>query len=301
MDWLLLLIIAYFFISLTALTDKFLLNNILGEPVVYAFLVSALGLVAVLLAPFGLIWPGYWQLLISLIAGFSFTFALFFLYKSLKIGETSRVFTTVGSLGAVLTFTFSAIFLKEILNSSEIFGFVFLIIGGILISLDFQAKRKFNKSYLIFSLLAALMFAISYTSAKHIYTVQGFISGFVWLRIFAFIAGLLFLVSRKNFQLVKKELQKGSLISKKSNQFILIGGQASSAVGFLILNYVISLKNPAIVLAGQGLQYAFLFIFTLAISNFFPKILKEEITALIILQKGLAIVLISIGLVVVAF
>lgn len=302
MDWLSLLILAYFFISLTALADKFLLNNVLGEPVAYAFTVSVLGLVAVVLIPFGFFIPGFWQLFISLVAGASFTFSLFFLYKALKNSEASRVFTTVGSLTAVFTFLFSIMFLGEVLEYREIFGFLFLIAGGILISLNFQNKtEKLNKKYLIFSVIAALFFGVSYTAAKYTYEWQGFISGFVWLRIFAFAAGASFLISPKNRKFIKNEFKKGSGISKKSNQIILISGQGFSAVGFVMLNYVISLKNPAIVLAAQGLQYAFLFILTSAISHWFPKILQEKINLKIALQKFFAIILIFAGLFFIAF
>ncbi len=301
MSWISFLIIAYFLVSLTALADKFLLNNVLGQPVVYVFLVSTLGLAALVLIPFGFFIPEFEQLFFSLVAGFTFTFALFFLYKALKRGEASRIFTTIGSLTAVFTFLFSAIFLKELLNVREILGFVLLVAGGVFISLNFQAKNKSNKNYLLFALLASLMYGISYTSAKYTYTSQGFISAFVWLRIFAFIGGMLFLIRPRNFFAVKQELKKGPLVSHKSNQLILVSGQVSSAFGFLILNYVISLKNPAIVLAAQGLQYVFLFFSTLLISYFFPRILREETKLKVFLQKSLAIIFIAFGLGIIAF
>ena len=46
MDIVLLLVVAYLLISVTALADKFILNKALPHPVVYAFFISTLGLVA---------------------------------------------------------------------------------------------------------------------------------------------------------------------------------------------------------------------------------------------------------------
>ena len=70
--------------------------------------------------------------------------------------------------------------------------------------------------------------------------------------------------------------------------------------------YTLILANPpfgkkssvTIVNAMQGTQYAFLLILTLFLSRYFPSVLKEKASGPILLQKILAIVLISCGLIV---
>ena len=108
MNWILLLVFAYFCISLMALADKFIVSKALGEPIVYAFYVSILGLAALILIPFGFGYFGEKQLLLSLVAGAGYTLALLGLYQALRTSEASRVYTTAGAIGAVLTFLFSS-------------------------------------------------------------------------------------------------------------------------------------------------------------------------------------------------
>ena len=56
----------------------------------------------------------------------------------------------------------------------------------------------------------------------------------------------------------------------------------------------------AIVNSMRGIQYIFLFIITLFISYFYPKILEEEISRKIFFQKIISIILIAVGLIILA-
>jgi hypothetical protein len=64
----------------------------------------------------------------------------------------------------------------------------------------------------------------------------------------------------------------------------------------MIQNYAVYLGPVAIINAMQGIQYAFLLVFGIFFTVFFPKILKEDISKKIIYKKVLAILLIAIGL-----
>ena len=61
-------------------------------------------------------------------------------------------------------------------------------------------------------------------------------------------------------------------------------------------NYAIALGSVVLVNALQGVQYAFLMVLGGLITVFYPKIIKEKINNVIILQKIVAITLISFGL-----
>jgi hypothetical protein len=56
----------------------------------------------------------------------------------------------------------------------------------------------------------------------------------------------------------------------------------------------------AVINALAGVQYAFLFILTLIISTYFPRVIKEKITPAIVLQKLAAIAFILSGLAILA-
>jgi len=291
----LLLVFAYFLIAIASLADKFLLTKAVPEPVVYTILISTFGLVAIILAPFGFTVPSYQELLIVALAGSTFTFALFFLYTSLRDGEASRVLTFIGALTAFLTYVFSFLFLGERLSANQIFAFALLLVGGAIIILDKSRKKRIGR-WIIFGISSAFLFAVSYTAARYAYSSQGFITGFVWLRIFAFLTAVLFLLNPGNRRQLVRSLHVKSGIQKKSNQVILVGAQLLNGIGFLILNYLISLISAAIVLASQGLQYVFVLVFTVILSRKLPHVLNEKYSPAILLQKLFAIILIAGGL-----
>jgi len=60
--------------------------------------------------------------------------------------------------------------------------------------------------------------------------------------------------------------------------------------------FLAPLVYVAIINALQGINYAFLLVFIIFLSLKFPQILKEEISKKILLQKIIAILLISAGL-----
>ena len=101
MDWILVAVAAYFLNAVTPLIDKFLLGDHIPNPTVYAFYVGLLSIVAVIMAPFGLIWPGTAQFLFSLVSGALFLFGLYVFFIALKRQEASRVVPVVGAFTAV--------------------------------------------------------------------------------------------------------------------------------------------------------------------------------------------------------
>src|SRR3989344_1465780 len=243
MNWILLLVIAYFFISLTALADKFLVTSRSLPPAAYAFVISTLGLVTLLLIPFGFIIPELPLLGSSLVAGIAYTAAVFFLYSALQHAEASRVFASSGAVAAVLTFIFSYLLLDERLAVVQVCGFVLLIIGGLGISL--YGKGSLSRKAIGYALLTALAFGVSYTATRHAYLHLPFISGFVWIRLFAFFAALIFIIYPKTRTEVAALLAPSSSpIACGNSKRALFGGPAASAVGLLVLNYVISLTSP---------------------------------------------------------
>src|SRR3989338_5475642 len=198
MSWVFLLVIAYFFISLTALADKFLLTKALPHPVVYVFYISVLSLLVLILIPWGFFWPTLDRLLLPALAGVTFTVGLYFLFSALRVSEASRVFATSGSLAASFTFIFSMLFLGERLSQFQVVGFILLVLGGVLVSLEFGSGKSLSETGFWFSLLTALSFGVAYTATKQTYSDLGFIPGFIWIRSFAFLAVLPFLIPKLN-------------------------------------------------------------------------------------------------------
>lgn len=77
---------------------------------------------------------------------------------------------------------------------------------------------------------------------------------------------------------------------------LFFSNKALAGIAFILLNYAIFLGSVTLVNALQGIQYVFLLIIAIIISFKFPHILREQISRQIIVQKSIAILLISFAL-----
>jgi drug/metabolite transporter (DMT)-like permease len=330
MSWLSIVIIAYFINAVVAVIDKSLLVRRIPDPLVYAFYVGFLSIFALALpylsclpiffsgsfACGGLSWPGFPNFLIDIGAGLIFLLALFLFYSALKTGEVSRVVPVVGGLTPVFILLLSFLFLGERLNFWQAGAFVFLVTGGIVVSLEKDMgievgrirKKKFFGAWKM-SLAAALVLAIFYICAKSIYSHQEFISGFVWSRMGSFlgsVALLLFIKNRRAVFGAARNLELSVGQPAKLRLALLVGSlvvfnKVLAGAAFVLLNYAISLGNVALVNAAQGTQYVFLLGLTFVVAAKKPHILEENMTHLIFWQKLFAVLLIAAGLMILAF
>lgn len=297
--WLLIIVCAYFLLALASLFDRFLLAGPLPNPMVYACLTGLLGGLALFLIPFGFGFPGIIPVLISLLAGVLFIFALYLLFSAIYWGEVSRVVPTIGALlpffSLMLALTF--VFPKPIISFSYIAAFVFLILGSFLIT--WGKDRKINSKSFVFSLFSALCFAFAFFLMKKVYLEQSFIAGFVWMRIGGFLAGLGFLLFSETREFFKQK----KIISQKQISLPFFLGQALGGLGFVLQNYAVNLASfdkVPLINALEGIRHVFLLFFVFALGRYRPQLLKEDISFQSMKQKFLAVLLIGLGLVLVA-
>ena len=137
-----------------------------------------------------------------------------------------------------------------------------------------------------------MVFAAFFVGSKYLYDQQAFLSSFIWIRLGTFLAALLLLIPIK----WRREIKKGLKHLKGDGKLIFFSNQALAAIGFLMQNYAIALGSVVLVNALQGVQYGFLLVLGGLVTVFYPKVMKEKITTIIILQKIVAITLISFGL-----
>lgn len=296
MSWLLIVLIGHLLNAIAFLMDKFLLTKRIGSPFVYAFFIGALGVLGVALAPFGFKMASYAEIARALASGASFVLALIFFFYALKKNEASRVVPLTGGLVPAFTFILAYVFLGERLGASAITAFFLLVAGGVLITLDRRGRG--SASGYFYAIIAAFIFAVSFVITKQVYLEQNFVSGFVWSRIGGFLAALMILLlPRERHAVFHQPKQKGS--GKTTTLFFT--GQAAGALGFVLVNYAISLASVSLVNAMQGVQYAFLLITVAILSRRFPKILSEQLSGSVLAQKLVAIALISAGIGLIAF
>lgn len=288
--WLLVTIIGYFLNAITAVVDKFLIAKKIPNPAVYTFYIALLGLAGLVLAPWGFAIINVTDFLWALAAGFSFTFALLFLFKGLSVNETSRITPFIGGLSPVFVFLFSFWLLAERLASRQILALVFIIAGTILISYGKSSKKNAGLGF-FYAFISALLFGISYTLTKQVYNELDFINGFVWLRLTTFLGALFLLVSSANRRDILRRPDKTG-----KTGLLFLGGQVSGALSFILINYSISLASVTLVNALQGIQYVFLLVMVLILFKWHPHLLEEKMKGRVLWQKIAAVGLIVAGL-----
>ena len=249
-----------------------------------------------LLIPFGFTVPAMPEIWRALAAGGTFILALIWFYAALKQNEASRVVPLVGGLVPLFTFVLAYFYLGERLANNQILGFVALVVGGVLITLD--KKGKGSATGYLYAVIAAFVFAVSFVLTKQVFIEQNFVSGFVWSRIGGFLLALLILLIPKERHAIfhpEKTKQGRNIFA------LFIGGQIAGALGFVLVNYAISLASVSLVNAMQGVQYVFLLIAIAFLGRKFPKVLSEKLSGGVLVQKLAAIVLISLGIGLIAF
>ena len=265
-------------------------------------------------APFVPSWP--W-LFIDLLAGLVFLWALIAWYKALHQSEATKVVPLVGAFIPVFSFLLADVFLGEELTPPQLLALFILIAGGVLISVKhgrqtiFQKCAKYcrvsfgfliGKTYaednplrrlLVNSLVAAFAFAAYYVLIKYIYNNQPFLGSYVWTRIGSFVGALALLAAPAYRRLIFAKKRRAEAVRSLP---LFLAVRLLAVAAFILLNYAISLGNVALINALQGVQYLFLIFIILALSEQYPRILQEELSRRILLQKFIGVALIAVGL-----
>lgn len=292
MFWLTIALTAYLLYAASAVIDKYLLAGPIRSPLLYAGMVGALGFLGLFLLPFGWFIPTWGQFLFHLMTGAVFVVALAVYFEALKFGQATQVVPITTSFVPVFTLVFSTIYGGAMLTVTEITGFAFLLLGGLLITWEpFREKGQPRFDYKVFflSVGASVLFALHFTFAKQIFDTQPFFGGLAWMGTGKMIVGAAMLwVARLH--------QKAPVDTAPKVSFIFVLGRVTGGLAGIVQNYAIAIASVSLVTALQGFQFAFLFILIAILGRYAPA-LRERRSRAAILQKTAALLILSIGLI----
>lgn len=299
-SWLVLAILAYFFLAIVSLFDRYFLVGPMPNPKVYTFNAGLVWFIASLfIIPLGVFLPEPGYLLVALASGVFRIFAILFLMEGIIRSEVSRIVPANAGLLPIFTFLFFLFYLPpaETLKPLQIFAFFLLVVGSVLISLK-KLSTFFSFKIFKFPIASAFLFALSFFLVKITFEAMGFWNGFFWSLIGSFIGALVFLFFHK----VRQEIFSQKPISKNFGLFVV--GQAVGGIGVILQYYAINLAGAGqvpLINALEGVRHAFLLLFIFGLSLWRPNLLKEEIRGAILIQKILAVLLICGGLIILTF
>jgi len=291
MPWTLITIFSYFLNAIASVGDKILVSKKIPNPIAYSFYVGILSIFVIFLMPFGFSMPPLNILIIALLSGATFLFALIFLFRTLVDGEPSRVFTGFGGMVPLFTLLLSFIILNQVLTIKEFFIFILLTASGLLI-LESKNKLFFYKKEFKKIVIAAFLFSLALVLAKYVYLNHPFLSGFIWTRLGSLLTALLLLLSGEN----RRKIFKTTKNTQKKHKILLVLNKILAGAAFLLLNFAIAKGNVSIINAMKGVEYGFIFIIAIIFSLKFPSLLKEHLTRKTVFKKIISIILIGLGL-----
>lgn len=299
MFWLIAAISSYLFFAFASLGDKIVLSGP-SKPKSYTFFVGIFSILAVFLIPFVKFgFPTGTGLVLVIAEALVYIAGLYALFYALENFDVSRIIPMIGATQpifiALLSFAFWG---YEKLQGNEVLAFAALLAGSVLISVD--KNPKITRGSFEISLATSLLFSADFILSKLIFIDMPFWQGFIWMRIFSFFFALIFLLD-KGF---RKEMSEENAGFSKKTGIVFILAQGAGGAANILQSWSISLAPVAylaIMNSMKGLQYVFLFIMTAVLSYLFPKILKEETSKRLIIQKTVSIVLIGLGLAILVF
>lgn len=293
--WLYIAILSYCINAIVLVVHKLFLNRPLPSYIAYAFFDGMLSSLILLFVPFGFLFVSWPLAIVSLLTGTFFFIAFILLINALSQGEASIIVPVSGAFTPIYILIFSYFFLQEMLPSKILVAFAFLVAGGFLIAL--KRPRKLIQRKILFSegfwlaMFSSFFYGVAYTATKYVFLQTTFLNGFIWIRFGNFAAALSLLAFAANRE---KIFSIGRKASKKVS-FLFVGNKVLAATGFIILNYAIFLGSATLVNSLQGVQYVIVFLLVLILTWKFPRLLKEEISTMIIWQKLISIGLIGAG------
>ncbi|MFH0779643.1 MAG: DMT family transporter [Parcubacteria group bacterium] len=295
MLWIWIVVASQFCNAAVSLMDKFLLNKKKQRPAVLTFWTAVFNLLALVFALWNFtFFPGWRILIIALLSGAAFTFALHFFYMALEKGETSHISPLVGGVLPIAALVMSYYLLNERLGGWQIASVFLLVLGAILISFEKSRRHSGWHIGMLYAIIAGIFFAASSVLSRAVFLEQSFNTGFVWGRVGCFAAVLPFLF----WPSLRKSIftkQKQNLPKDKTIFSVFIVDKVLSALPFIGMSFAVSLASATLVNALAGIQYAILFILIFALSKKLPKVFKEEFYRSEIIVEIIAIVLIAVG------
>jgi drug/metabolite transporter (DMT)-like permease len=305
MTWILIALIGHAANGFAFVIDKILLKNAFKRSATYAGLVGLLSILAIFLIPWMPAWPVGGDLLLGIASGITFMVALWTFFAALSRGEASRVVPVISALIPIATLGGTSLFLGERLSARQLIGFALLIVATILLAAG-KSQYRLTKAAIFFAILSALMFAISSVTGKAVYDSAGFLAGFVTSRITAactalMLAMLIDPMSGAEIMSILRPKDKGKkdknrAISPAAAAKLAVLGQVMGGVGFIGVQYAMSLGSAAIVNSLQVMQFALLVVVAFLLKSKAHTLLGESLNRSVIAIKGLALVVMAVGL-----
>jgi uncharacterized membrane protein len=276
--------------------DKYLVERFFKESNV-AVLLLFTALVGVLLLPF--IWfyepnvlsPSGGSIALIILAGILYMTALLLYLQALQSEEASVV-APFFQAGPLFGYVLAYVVLGETLSPRQMAGGVMIIIGASIVSIRFgHSARMFKARLALLMLACGFIMALASLIFKVFAIKVEFWTTTFWMFVgeAIFGAALLMIPSyRRQFIALVRANTAALLSINASNELINLGGGLGN-------RYALLFAPLSIVQAIGSTTTLFVFAFGIVLSVFFPSFGREDLSGRELVQKGVAAVIVAIG------
>jgi len=233
------------------------------------------------------------SILIMITSGILYMGAMLFYLRAIQSEEAS-VIAPMFQMSALFTFALGYFILGETLTWTNGFGAFLIILGALTLSLDNSFSfRKLKFRILFLMLLCTFVLALSTVIFKFFAIREQFWSTTFWTYVGEAIFGIGILLIPRYFRQFKKLLKtntKALLGINGANELINLGGG-------LGVRFASLLAPVALIGAISSTTTLFVFIFGVLLTIFLPNLAHEDLSWKNLLQKGVAAILVAIGVV----
>jgi uncharacterized membrane protein len=276
--------------------DKYLVERFFKDSNV-AVLLLFTAFIGVVLLPF--IWfyepgvidhdPG--SIALMILSGILYLSAMLLYLQALQSEEASVV-APFFQAGPLFGYLLAYFILGETLTPLQMMGGALIILGALIVSLRFGQSAKMFKARLAAQMLSCgFIMALSGLIFKMFALKVEFWTTIFWMFVgeAIFGAGLLLIpVYRRQFMTLLRKNTVALLGINGSNEIINLSGSLGN-------RYALLFAPLSIVQAIGSTTTLFVFVFGILLSMFFPSLSREDLSARELVQKGIAAVLVAIG------
>ena len=230
-------------------------------------------------------------ILIIILSGILYMGALLFYMKAIQTEEASVV-APLFQAAPIFSYALAYFILGEKLTVIQMFGGLLIIGGTIFLSWrPGHGSGQFKKRLIFLMLTCAFFIALSSVIFKFFAVQDEYWSTTFWTYVGEAIFGVVILLWPpyfKEFVKIFKQNTGAVLGINGANELINLGG----GLGF---RYAVLFAPLSVVQAIGNTTTLFVFIFGIILTTFFPKLGREDLSKQNLLKKGLAALLIGVG------
>ncbi|MBI2664924.1 hypothetical protein HYX10_06315 [Candidatus Woesearchaeota archaeon] len=294
MAWLLFAVLANFLLGVESILDQILrkkhIRHDASITVIWIFFYFILWLAVVPFIDISI--PAAPQLLAVLASGFIIVFVALPYFWSISSEEISRIMP-VWQFSSVYVLLMAFFFLGETLSRADLYAFALLFAAGMTLAFEKAGARFVLNRRVLGVFAASAAWAVSLVLMKFFYLTEPFWNGFFWSMAGQLIGVAVLVLLPGN----AAHLVAGLKSVRRSTALIFFAATLAALLAELAYLFAIKSGPVSLVSAVGSTGMVFLFLIAVLLSKFVPNVLKERLDRKTLLTKGIAIVLMVAGLV----